>query len=255
MGETTKIEWCDHTFNPWRGCTKVSAGCANCYAERQSRRVPQVLGIWGDDGTRVIASEAGWKEPVKWNRAAAKAGVRRRVFCGSMCDICEDRHELIEPRIQLKRLIEATPHLDWLLLSKRPEQYSRLFYGPECWPRNVWVGTSVENQATADERIPHLLAVDARVRFLSCEPLLWPVDLRRWLPDTADDRDGCLIDWVIIGGESGPKHRPCEIEWIADIVSQCRAAGVAVFVKQDCGPRSGMQGRILDDIWIKEFPK
>lgn len=229
--ENSKIQWTHHTFNPWRGCTKVSAGCAHCYAETMSRRNPEVLGIWGDDGTRVVASEAMWREPMRWNAAAEAAGERHRVFCASLADICEDRLELTQPRLRLKRLIHDTPHLDWLLLSKRPENYLRLFWGPDgVWPSNVWAGTSIENQDTAEERMPHLLRVPAVVRFLSIEPLLGPVDLvEAWgkcLKGSGDPQ------WVIVGGESGGKSRPCNIAWIRDIVKQCKAARCPVFVKQ-----------------------
>lgn len=246
MAKETKIEWCDHTFSPWRGCTKVSAGCANCYAETQSHRNPKALGVWGDDGIRVIAAESAWREVERWNRKAGRDGVRRRVFCGSMCDVCEDRPELVEPRDRLRGLIDVTTHLDWLLLSKRPENYFEMFGDPwdHDWPSNVWAGTSIENQETADNRIPELVTIPAMVRFLSCEPLLGPIDPRR-----------AGIGWVIIGGESGPKARPCNVEWIRSIVQQCKTAGVPCFVKQDSGNRPGLQGRITDNIWQhKEFP-
>lgn len=252
MATNSKIEWTHHTFNPWRGCTKVSDGCKNCYAETMSKRNPRVLGIWGDNGTRVVASESMWREPVKWNAQAAAIQEmwehsegpkgdrpeRPRVFCASLADVCEDRHDLIEPRIRLKRLIESTPHLEWLLLTKRPEQFLRLFYGPEWWPKNIWVGTSCENQQTADERIPHLLRVPAAVRFLSCEPLLGPIDLQSSRAfGGADGHDvrqtgGGSVRWVIAGGESGSAARPCNIDWIRAIRDQCKAAGVACFVKQ-----------------------
>lgn len=191
----TKIEWTSYrrpdgsmvpgyTFNPWRGCTKVSAGCANCYAETMSKRNPEVLGIWGDNGTRAVATESYWRQPLKWNREAEKAGKRRRVFCASLADVFERRSELEQPRGGLFRLIAETPYLDWLLLTKRPENVNYLSpWGSEAWPwpSNIWLGTSVENQEQADKRIPELLKVPARVRFLSCEPLLGPVDLTKWI--------------------------------------------------------------------------
>lgn len=280
MGETTKIEWCHHTFNPWRGCTKVSPGCTNCYAETLSARNPSVLGTWGPKGTRVVASESYWRQPFAWNRAAEKAGERRRVFCASLADVFEDRRDLEEPRRRLWDLIRATPHLDWLLLSKRPQNFWML---PATWKSapqpNVWLGVSVENQEYADERIPVLLDTPAAVRFLSCEPLLGPLDLSCHGADAlpiyreADTvRDVCLprdprlpraaqeltrpgrgyvrhdstlrtdgprkgerrsfIDWCIVGGESGPGARPCDVAWVRSIVAQCKAAGVACFVKQ-----------------------
>lgn len=227
MGQQTGIEWCSHTFNPWRGCTKVSPGCTHCYAETLSKRNPKVLGEWGPDGTRVIASESMWKQPLKWDRAAEQAGERRRVFCASLADVFEDRKELNGPRERLFFLIEQTPHLDWLLLTKRPDfahyWMCEHYATPSNLP-NIWMGVSVEDQERANERIPELLRIPAAVRFLSVEPLLAPVDL------TA--RACFAFDWVIIGGESGPGARPCHTEWIRSIRDQCRGAGVACFVKQ-----------------------
>jgi protein gp37 len=252
MGEKTKIQWCDHTFNPWRGCVKVSAGCANCYAEAQAKRMPKILGEWGQNAARVIASEAYWQQPVRWNRAAYKAsfkaGQRRRVFCGSMMDVFELRPDLEASRLRLLRLIVDTPYLDWLLLTKRPQNYCeavRLGYQDGLSP-NLWIGTSCENQAMADLRIPQLLKIPAAVRFLSLEPLLGPIDLEdsEALPCGAETcnrgeshatgKCDCHrgLDWIIVGGESGPKARPCNVEWIRSIVGQCKAAGVPCFVKQ-----------------------
>jgi protein gp37 len=321
VAENSKIEWTDATFNPWRGCTKVSAGCAHCYAETLSGRNPKVLGVWGPNGTRVVAAESAWKEPVKWNRLAAEGrlpdgtpnqdGHRPRVFCASLADVFEDWHgpmsasnggvlarpyldaenrwenwsttdagslrtdpqgwkpvAMNDVRARLFRVIHETPNLDWLLVTKRPENVSRHLtryaeridtYVAEAfskvWGRRVWLGTSVENQAAADERIPHLLRAPAAARFLSCEPLLGPVDLRPKAPDAyahlgrfyhsgtfdptgmgpaADRVLNCFpkIDWVIVGGESGPGARLCNVEWVRSIVAQCRDAGVSVFVKQ-----------------------
>lgn len=240
MATNSKIEWTHHTFNPWRGCTKVSDGCKNCYAETISKRNPKVLGIWGDKGTRVVASESMWREPVKWNAAAENAGERHRVFCASLADVCEDRDDVVESRMRLMRLIEATPNLDWLLLTKRPQNFNKLFWGPEPWPKNIWVGTSCEDQKTADERIPHLLRVPAAILFLSCEPLLGPIDLhaafyRPRLSPNDPYKRLCFpvpTHWVIAGGESGSGARPCNIDWIRSIRDQCKAAGVACFVKQ-----------------------
>lgn len=263
MGENSKIEWCDHTFNPWRGCTKVSAGCANCYAETMSKRFPDRLGIWGDNGTRIIASESMWHEPVKWNKNAAREGRMRKVFCASLTDICEDRPELEAPRDRLRRLIDETPWLTWLLLTKRPENYERFFPGAI---ENVWKGTSVENQETTDARLFHLCGTAARLRFISYEPALDAINLVEaikravnlaiqtqtppppWsqlsslaiLPGpTASITDhhamrkfGELIGWVIYGGESGPRARQNRIEWGYQVRDQCKATGVPFFCKQ-----------------------
>lgn len=246
MGDTTKIEWCDHTFNPWRGCARVSPGCRNCYAETFAKRNPDVLGEWGAAGTRVVASELMWQSPVRWNRAAERAGVRRRVFSASLADVFEPRADLAEPRGRLIRLIEDTPWLDWLLLTKRPEQAAGMLHrwltstiGPDCgryrWsgPSNVWLGVSVEDQARADERIPYLADIPAPVRFLSCEPLLDRVELGQHV-DT--------VDWVIIGGESGPGHRWMKYGWAGDLAAECVAADVPVFFKQMSGHRQGARG-------------
>lgn len=256
MGVNTNIEWCDATFNPWRGCTKVSAGCTNCYAETLSHRNPGTLGIWGDKGTRVVASEAMWRQPLKWDREASDSGVRRRVFCASLADVFEDRDELTEHRARLWQTILYTPSLDWLLLTKRPEnvipalkkvwdhQKTRSLHDGclSDWidgtrpPANVWLGTSVENQEAADARVPRLLDTPAAVRFLSMEPLLGPVDLNRKELICETWRKGLTIgtylDWVIVGGESGPKARPMNRAWVRDIRDQCQETGVAFHFKQ-----------------------
>ena len=303
MGKDTKIEWADHTFNCWRGCSKVSEACRNCYAETQAKRNPGVLGVWGDNGTRVVASEATWKEPLKWDREAKAAGVRRRVFCASMADVFEDwRKEMLssngnplwwcggslsnspvpkggfpegiecrwatmqDVRRRLFSLIDATPNLDWMLLTKRPEDVAAMmpvcnrcdgdgkahgsdrpfeWSGPGTYPgpcpvckglprHNVWLGTTVENQQAADERIPHLLRVPAVVRFLSCEPLLGPINL---VPHRNADGEvvisqGIDVDWVIAGGESGPHARPSHPDWFRSLRDQCQAAGVPFHFKQ-----------------------
>lgn len=295
----SNIEWCIYTFNPWRGCTKVSPGCANCYAEVMSGRNPGVLGIWGPKGTRVVAAESYWNLPLQWNRKAKKLGKRLSVFCASLADICEDwsgdlkypdgspaYHQddidiypasaipvslgsssgleilatnrrlavLDDARTRLKKLIEATPNLDWLLLTKRPENYPKMFW--DVWPNNAWAGTSVEDQKYADIRIPYLLKVNAKIRFLSCEPLLGSIDL-----DVAHaDKDGhcvkcklgfgppheyrgehecpagfksrCGLHWVIVGGESGKNARPMHPAWVRSLRDQCFAADINLFFKQ-----------------------
>jgi protein gp37 len=222
LGKNSKIEWTHHTFNPWWGCTKVSAACAHCYAEAWAKRVG--LKVWGVSSPRRFFGEDHWRQPLHWNRQAQRAGVRRRVFCASMADVFEVRPELDPWRARLWELIEATPHLDWLLLTKRPERVAQFVPWRGHWPDNVWLGTTVESQYWAERRIPMLAACPAKMRFLSCEPLLAPVDLRRWL--------GNAVHWIIAGGESGPGARPTHPKWLRDLRDQCVGSGVPFHFKQ-----------------------
>jgi protein gp37 len=248
MGENTKIEWANHTFNPWRGCAKVSAGCDNCYAERGSKRNPGVLGVWGEDGTRVVASESYWRLPIQWNTRAEAAGERHRVFCASLADVFEDRPELVSPRERLFDTIEATQHLDWLLLTKRPQHVCTILDDLDrVLPSNVWLGTSVEDQPTADKRVPDLINVRGlhAVLFVSYEPALGAVDFSRFVECTCSGHQGAVpwhepdctlygrgVDWIIVGGESGPGARSFALQWARDTIRQCRESGVSCFVKQ-----------------------
>ncbi len=317
--EHSRIEWTDHTFNPWRGCTKVSPGCEHCYAETLSRRNPAVLGTWGRGRPRVRAIEATWRQPLRWNGQAAQflrchacgwrglrdasavcptpgcltffsemASVRQRVFCASLADWLDDE-VLIEWFVDLLSLIYRTPNLDWQLLTKRPQNWApRLaaaieshYRRPKLWtkdhvwfrqwmidwsnvhkgpphplvqpPANVWVGTTVEDQTRADERVPILLSIPATVRFLSCEPLLGPVDLT--------EINGALSSWgrvsacdavwpgglhlVICGGESGNEARPMHPDWARLLLDQCAGADLPFFFKQwgEWKPHSGW------DVW------
>lgn len=254
MGQITEIAWCDHTHNVVWGCTKVSEACHHCYAETWSKRMG--LKVWGQDAPRRTFGAKHWNEPRKWNKAAQEAGERRRVFCSSMADVFEDHATVAEARAQLWPLISDTPWLDWLLLTKRPENFAGMVPWGKSPPANVWLGVTAENQERANERIPLLLAQPATVRFVSAEPLLGPVDLSRWLgysedwdrfigpcahgrdPWTRCDEDACTppevegISWVIVGGESGHHARPFEVEWARSLVRQCREAKIAPFVKQ-----------------------
>ncbi len=216
MAKNTKLEWVHHTFNPWWGCIKISTACKNCYAETWARRVGKR--VWGHGAGRRFFSEQHWSEPRKWNREAAQAGERRRVFCASMADVFELRTELDPWRERLAGLIRDTPHLDWLLLTKRHEYVNQLAPWRE-WPDNVWLGMTVENQHWANVRIPHLAEIPAIVRFLSCEPLLGPIDLTPWLGDT--------LHWIVAGGESGAKARPTDPRWFRSLRDQCLSAGAA----------------------------
>lgn len=259
MGEVTKIQWTDHTFNPWWGCAKVSEGCRGCYAEAFAKRTGHA--IWGEKAERRFFGDKHWAEPLKWERAAKEAGRPAFVFCASMADVFEDRPDLAPQRARLHALVRDTPHLVWLLLTKRPENADRLwgqahydaFNGADSlgptWALNVWLGTTAEDQDNARERIPDLLEAHAAVRFVSAEPLLGPLDLRPWLGLECVHEDGyreydtnawicrqCeetpILDWVIVGGESGAKARPFDMDWARTIIRQCRDAGVAPFFKQ-----------------------
>lgn len=233
MAETTRIEWADATFSPWRGCTKVSPACDNCYAEAYGKR----FGVaWGPGAKRVRASESYWCQPLAWDRKAAKAGRPLRVFCASLADVF-DAEVPAAWRCDLFDLIEATPNLIWMLLTKRPNVALHFADCYAAWPLpNVWLGVTAENQAMADLRVPLLLQVPADKRFISAEPLLGQVDLSAWL---GRDEPGGLplpynagLDWVIAGGESGPGARPSHPDWFRSLRDQCAAAGVPYFYKQ-----------------------
>ena len=226
MAANTKIEWAHDTFNPWTGCAKVSPACQHCYAEGFAR-FPHI-GTWGASGARMRTSDANWKKPLMWDRQAKAAGTRRRVFCASLADVFEDRADLDPMRADLWRLIEQTPNLDWLLLTKRPGVMARWAAEHGC-PENAWAGTTVEDQRRADERIPALLQVPARVRFLSMEPLLGPVDLSGY---TMGGVPAVPLHWVIAGGESGPNARPMHPEWVRSLRDQCIQADVPFHFKQ-----------------------
>jgi protein gp37 len=223
MAKDSGIEWTHHTFNPWWGCVKLSPACAHCYAETWARRVGMQL--WGGDSPRRFFGENHWREPFRWNAEAARAGVRARVFCASMADVFEPRAELDHWRDRLWSVIEKTPNLDWLLLTKRPGHIKHVYPWATEPRHNVWLGTTAENQRWADRRVERLLVVDARVRFLSCEPLLSAIDLTRWLKQRQ-------ISWVIAGGESGREARPTHPSWIRSLRDQCRAHDVPFHFKQ-----------------------
>lgn len=271
MAETTKIEWCDATFNPWIGCTKVSPGCDHCYAERSAPS--RVQGInWGPGALRRRTSAANWRKPLSWNGSpffqcldcgwrghdAGKINgglpvcpvpkcaslrltpARARVFCASLADVFDNA---VDPawRRDLFDLIELTPNLDWLLLTKRIGNVARMLPTHDWAARpNVWLGATVCNQEEANRDIPKLLAVPARRRFLSMEPLLGPVDLGR-ASRLAAFHANEVLDWVICGGESGIGARPMHPDWVRSLRDQCVAAGVPFLFKQwgDWAPGSG----------------
>ena len=300
MGKTTAIGWTDHTFNPWLGCQRVSPACgdakASCYAEwfaanRMGYRDDGAKGfhLWGptkgeNPAQRVRTSNAYWKQPLTWNRQAETSGVRRKVFCASMADVFEAPSgaagsDLEEWRADLWPLIAATPWLDWLLLTKRPENILGMIpfhWREEGLPDNVWAGTTVENQEYAEKRVRELLRVPAATRWLSIEPMLGAVDARRFLdPDAASIEeiktwpcDDCgathdcdceagpaRIRWVVVGGQSGPGHHALNLDSARSLIAQCRETDTPVFVKQDSGALAGQQGRFTAAEWaLKQWP-
>lgn len=239
MGRDTKIEWCDHTFNPWRGCTKISEGCQNCYAELQARRNPDVLGRWGPKGTRVEASSEYWKQPIRWNHQAITAERRARVFVASMADFHEKAPKPSKADTAMQRarertygLIEQCAALDWLVLTKRPENVWAQW--PESWrfegpPENLWLGVTGETQQRVSERVRHLTVLSAETRFISLEPMLEPICLYWNCPKDWTETE---LDWVIVGCESGARRRPFELKWAENVLNQCHRHKVAVFIKQ-----------------------
>lgn len=224
MGELSGISWTHGTANFWMGCCKVSNGCKNCYAETfVTKRMS--LPVWGPAKTtdRKLAKGV-WKDVPKWNRTAADKGTRMRVFVSSLSDIFEDHPQLVPWRAKALALLEKCTSLDVLLLTKRPENIPWMVPPAwlENWPEHIWVGTTVEDKEQAGKRLPFLKAVPAKVRFLSCEPLL----------EDLGELDLWGIHWVIVGGESGPDARSFDIAWARNILSRCVEAGVARFMKQ-----------------------
>lgn len=289
MAETTGIAWTGATWNPWHGCIKVSDGCKFCYMYADKAR-------FGQDPRIVQRSKTTFRAPLKWNDP-------RLVFTCSWSDWFIEEADAW--RAEAWEIVRDTPHT-YQILTKRPERIAECL--PADWGsgyRNVWLGVSVENQEWADRRIQALLETPAFVRFLSVEPLLGPVDLRPWIgyahydgnvPGACVDIDGMSlhrsgpyrcrecgwgfpndpdrpgavegIGWLIIGGESGPGARKCEVEWVRDLVEQCRDAGVACFVKQ-LGANVWDQGAHLflddrkgggpeewpEDLRVRQFPE
>jgi len=279
VSENTKIQWADHTFNPWMGCTKVAEGCKHCYAEDlMDTRYGKVA--WGPNGTRVRTSSANWAKVRTWNRRAAEKGVVETVFCASLADVFEDwdgsvdnstgqslEATMNDVRRDLFALIDECPNLRFLLLTKRPGNIRRMWpdrtgkfcdvdvcdraapdgvicADGECdmengvrpaYRPNVALIYSASTQADLEAGIGDLLACRDLVPTLglSLEPLVGPVNITR-IREVGGLAEPCVdgLDWVIVGGESGHGARPCNVEWIRDIVRQCRDAGVPCFVKQ-----------------------
>lgn len=245
MAKTT-ISWTDYTFNPWMGCSKVSEGCRNCYAEKLTTG-RMGLDVWGADAQRQV-TKAPWKNAEKWDRMARDSGESIRVFCASLCDVFEDHPTANENRHRVWDLIRRCDALDWQMLTKRPERIAECLpddWG-DGWP-HVWLGTTIEDQRVAHRR-DVLASVPAAIRFVSYEPAIGPLKL---------DLSG--IDWVIYGGESGPGFRPEGTPeepklWAKAMRDDCAAAGVAYFHKQSAGWKTGM-GEELEGKICHAFPR
>jgi protein gp37 len=256
--EHSTIEWTDNTFNPWWGCVNVSPACDHCYAEKlDKRRIFDTATHWGNNATRLMQSDYYWDQPHAWNRRAERRGINERVFCGSMCDVMERRSDLNAPRKRLFTLIEETPNLIWMLLTKRPQEFGKLL--PKGWLKdarpNIWLLTTVE---TSDYlwRIAELLKAPAVVHGISVEPMLGRVKLPATFLELGKRA------WVICGGESGPGARPAQIEWIRNCRDQAVSAGLPFFFKQWGNHNSDLirinnkhdAGRLLDGREWNEYP-
>ena len=227
MGEHTKIAWADSTWNPWIGCTHVGPGCDHCYAETQNTYRKWNGGTWGKAAPRKVTAEQTWRDPLNWEQKAragrvGKDAERWLVFAGDLCDIF-DRLGDKDARTRMWELFRRTPHLTWLILTKRPQYISKFL--PADWGegyRNVWLGVTVEKRKKGYPRIEALRRVPAALHFVSCEPLL------EGLPDI----DLTDIDWAIVGGESGSQARPFDIEWARAIKKKCQESSTTFFFKQ-----------------------
>ncbi len=291
MADNSAISWCDTTMNFWIGCTKVSPACTNCYAAVDTfarRERSHGRELWGPNADRHRTSAALWKKPYQWNKTefvecldcgcrSSKLDkycweceseniipVRQRVFVSSLSDICEIHPQITDDmRREIAKIVVDCKNLDFLFLTKRPENFNLLWlelFGGWKLPDNLWVGTTVENQKYAEERIPRLVNIPAKVRFLSCEPLLGHIGFNatQFLHDAFEQR---FIHWVIAGGESGPKARPMDPQHVRSLRAQCKEAGIPFHFKQWgeylYGVKVGKKnaGRLLDGVEHNEFPK
>lgn len=218
MGEDTKIQWATHTFNAWTGCQKVSPACDSCYAETWARRAGR------DFSQRVRTTDSNWRQPLKWNAECRKAGTRAQVFTNSLADFFDNQAPQEWRDDACRDVIEPCASLDWLILTKRPQNAPRMVPPEwmERWPPHVWIGASAGTRQELDRNLRHLRALPAAIRFLSLEPLL----------EDLGTIDLTGISWVIVGGESGPNARPYHVAWAQQIIDQCKAAGVPAFHKQ-----------------------
>lgn len=262
MGKTTGIEWTDHTLNFWMGCRHASPGCDNCYMFRERKR-------YGWNPEHVTRTKtATWKQAEHWNREAEREGKKHLVFTCSWSDFFLKEADIWRPDVW--KVIKETPWLIYQILTKR---HGRIKHSlPPDWGAgypNVWLGVSVENQETADQRIPVLLQTPAAVRFLSCEPLLGPVDLQmlhyqgvtninclsgQYGVSIPFQGKCCAVDWVIVGGESGPNARPMDDAWVRSIRDQCQAASVPFFYKQRKDGKQLVSLPLLDGVRHAAFP-
>lgn len=256
MGQATNISWTDHTFNIVWGCTQISPACAHCYAKSLSERWG--YDIWGKDAERRTFGDKHWQEPLKWNRIAEKEQRRHRVFCSSMADVFEDHPTVDQERLKLWPLIRQTPWLDWQLLTKRPENIKANL--PDDWGdgySNVWLGVTAENQEFADKRLPTLLDIPSVLHFVSAEPLLGWLDLTDYLPTLGYRGRAWFLPslkWIIVGGESGAKHRPLDTLAARSIQALAHQTSTAFFFKQHGGRTPDAGGCLLDGWEWKEFP-
>lgn len=241
MAETTAISWTDHTFNPWWGCTKIAPGCDNCYAAALDKRTG---GNFWDEKPR-ITSQQNWNKVLKWNEQATKENKRHKVFCGSMMDWC-DKNAPACARSDLFELIKDTPMLDWQLLTKRASLIEKSL--PEDWGNgydNVWLGVTCEDVRYGLNRLVYLRDIPAKVKFLSCEPLLEDISFLHlgW------------IDWVIIGGESGPGCRLMRACWAEALIHACEIQDVPVWFKQWGGNTKNKGGCVICGEEFKQWPR
>jgi protein gp37 len=227
MAQNSTIDWTDDTFNPWWGCAQISPACDHCYAKEYAKWRGRGKVEWGPTGVRRLFDDQHWKDPIRWNKLAQISRVRRRVFCGSMCDVFESRADLDLHRERLWHLIETTPWLDWLLLTKRPKAALHMVPWRGTWQDNVWFGATVENEHCLRQRVPYLIQSGALVRFVSCEPLLGPIELAPYLGSGPNQ-----VNWVIAGGESGADSRPTDPSWIRSLRDQCTKTNTPFFFKQ-----------------------
>jgi protein gp37 len=241
VGENSNISWCDHTFNPWVGCAKVSDACEKCYAEAWNDRYHLAPG-WGPGIPRHRTTPSYWKNSLKWNRKAAITGYRPRIFCASLADVF-DNEVPPEWRDDLWRLIRATPNLHWMLLTKRIGNASKML--PPDWPYpHVGLMATLENQDVWDRDFPKLMRIPAAWHGVSAEPLLGHINIGTAQPD-----------WIITGGESGPGFRPLDMDAVRSLRDQCARNGVAFHHKQNGGGvRPKASGCLVDGIEHKGFP-